>query len=73
MLEKMLIKGLLDCSGVAGKWAQIVEKLDRTLLSVGAGPERIDDPNLTKMDGGGQSGRLGIAGDEFDVLDTTTL
>jgi hypothetical protein len=67
------MQNLLDGRGVAGEWPQIVEKLYYTLLSVGVGPERIDDPNLAKMDGGGQSGRLGVAGDEFDVLNTTTL
>ena len=64
---------LLDRRFVAREWPKVVEKLGLSLLSIGAGAERIDDPNLTKVNCGGQCGALGIAWDEFHVLDSAAL
>lgn len=34
---------------------------------------RVDDPDLAEVNGGGESSAFLVAGDELDVLDTTSL
>lgn len=63
----------VDGDGVAGLLAEVVEELDGALLAVLVGAEGVDDPDLAEVDGGGDGGGLLVAGDELDVLDTTTV
>lgn len=63
----------VDGNGVTGLLAEVVEKLNGTLLALGVLAEGVDDPDLSKVDGGGDSSRLLVTGDELDVLDTTTV
>jgi hypothetical protein len=43
------------------------------LPALRVGAERVDDPDLAKMDGCGDSCGLFVSRDELDVLDSTTL
>jgi hypothetical protein len=64
---------ILDGDSVTGLGAEIVELLNDTLLAVRILAKRVDDPDLTQVDGSSQSGSLGVIRDELDVLDTTAL
>lgn len=64
---------LLDSNGVTGLLSKVVEELNGTLLAVLVGAEGVDDPDLSKVDGGGDGSRLLVTGDELDILDTTTV
>lgn len=63
----------VDGNGVTGLLSEVVEELNGTLLAVLVGAEGVDDPDLSKVDGGGNGSRLLVSGDELDILDTTTV
>lgn len=69
----MMNENLLDGNNISRARPKIIKKFGHPLFSIGISPERIDDPHLAKMDGRGQSSALGIARDELDVLNSTTL
>lgn len=75
MLHVLVVAGcdILDGDSVTGLGAKIVELLNDTLLTVRILAKRVDDPDLTQVDGSSQSGSLGVVRDELDVLDTTAL
>lgn len=63
----------VDGEIVACAWAEIVEQLCDTLLTLSVLAERVDDPDLAGADGGGERGGLGVAWDELYVLDTLAV
>lgn len=63
----------VDGDGVAGFLAEIVEELGDTLRAVGVEAERIDDPDLSEVNSGGDGSSLLVSRDELDVLDTATV
>lgn len=54
---------------VARLGAEVEKKLCNTLLALGVLAERVDDPDLTRSDGGGEGCGLFVSRDELDVLD----
>ena len=64
---------ILDGDLIACFRTEIIEELGNTLLAIGICPEWIDDPDLSKMHSGGESSRLFVARDEFDVLYSAAL
>jgi len=54
---------------VARLGAEVEKKLCNTLLALGVLAKRVDDPDLTRSDGGGEGCGLFVSRDEFDVLD----
>lgn len=64
---------LLDSDGVTGLRAEVVQELSDTGLAVLVLALGVDDPDLAEVNGGGESSAFLVAGDELDVLDTTSL
>lgn len=64
---------LLDSSGVAGLRAEVIQQLSDTGLAMLVLALGVDDPDLAEVDGRGESSAFLVAGDELDVLDTTSL
>lgn len=63
----------VDCDGVASLWTKIVQQLGHTLRAIGLPPERVDDPDLAEVDSRRNGCRLGVAGNELDILDAAAL
>lgn len=63
----------VDGGRVAGLWSEIVEQLRDTLVAVGIELEGVDDPDLAKMDSGREGSRVGVSGNELDILDSATV
>jgi hypothetical protein len=63
----------VDGDVILGLAAKVDEELSDTLLAGRVGAEWVDDPDFTWGDSGSKSSRLGVAWDELDILDTTTL
>jgi hypothetical protein len=53
--------------------AESIEKLSLARLAVLVGLERVDDPDLTGVDGGCDGGVVLVTWDELDILDTSTV
>ena len=62
-----------DGGGVAGVVAEVVEEFGNALGAVGVFAEGVDDPDLAEVDGRGEESGLGVAGNEFIVLNAATL
>lgn len=64
---------LLNGNSVASLRAKVVQKLNSTLVTMLVLAEGIDDPDLAKVNCSGQGSGLLVAGNELDILDTTSL
>lgn len=64
---------LLDGGRVARFGAKVIEELCHALLPLGVLFERVNDPDLAEVDGCRQCSSIGIARNEFDILDSPAL
>lgn len=64
---------LLDGGSVTRFGTKVIEELCHALLPAGVLFERVDDPDLTEVDGCRQCSSIGIARNEFDILDPPAL
>lgn len=64
---------ILDRDLIARFGTKIVEELCNALLAIGICPEGIDDPDLSQVHSGGESSRLFVARNKFDVLYSSAL
>jgi len=64
---------LLNGDDISCSWSQIVEELSNTLLASVVVAEWIDDPDLTEVNSSSKCSRFIVAGDEFDILNSTSL
>lgn len=67
-MADILDRDLIACFG-----AKVIEELGDALLAINVGPEWIDDPDLPQVHRGGESSRLFVTRNEFNILDTTAL
>ena len=68
-----MMKDILDRDLIARFVTKIVKELGDALLASRICPEWVDDPDLSQVNSGGESSRLFVARNEFDVLNAAAL